>query len=136
MYFITMCTQERQCVFGHVVDGGVHLNGHGKIAEICWQAIPQHFPHVTVDAFVIMPNHIHGIIAVGARHAVPLRPQVECFRKSVNGSIPTIVRSYKSAVIKRINESRATPGLPIWQRNYYEHIIRNEKSLDRIREYI
>jgi len=106
--------------------------------------IPRHFPHVELDAFVIMPNHIHGIIVitsdpdVGARHAVPLRmaPHAEQFGKPVPGSLSTIVRSFKSAATKRINVWRGTPGAPVWQRNYYEHILRDEASWERVREYI
>jgi REP-associated tyrosine transposase len=136
LYFITICIHRRQCLLGSAIDGGVRLNRHGEIAEMCWRAIPRHFPHAVLDEFVIMPNHIHGIIAVGARHTVPLHTGVENFGKPVGGSIPTIVRSFKSAVSKLINEHHRTPGVPVWQRNYYEHVIRDEKSLDRLREYI
>jgi REP element-mobilizing transposase RayT len=118
-----------------------------------WLAIPDHFPHTALDAFVIMPNHIHGVIwivdasNVGARHAVPLpntvplpnavhQSQPEQFGNPIVGSIPTIVRSFKSAATKRINEYRGTPGATVWQRNYYEHIIRTEETLARVRDYI
>ena len=80
--------------------------------------------------------HIHRGIAVGARHAVPLREQIEQFGKPVAGSIPTIIRSFKSATTRQINEHRGAPRIPVWQRNYYEHIVRNESEWDRIREYI
>jgi len=97
-----------------------------------------------------MPNHLHGIIVVGAvgarvgtRHAVsqpalPMPPpaQSEQFGKPTVGTIPTIVRSFKSAVTKRINARRGTPGLPVWQRNYWEHIIRNEEACNAIAAYI
>ena len=92
-----------------------------------------------------MPNHIHGIIVldgiVGERHAVPLQPNadpkhVEQFGKPVSGSIPTIVRSFKSAAARHINIRRDSPGIPVWQRNYYEHIIRDENALHQIRRYI
>ena len=84
-----------------------------------------------IGRFVIMPNHVHGIIfiAVGARHAVPLQLSLESFGKPISGSIPTIVRSFKSVVSRDINELRQTPGASVWQRNYFEHIIRDEKSL-------
>jgi REP element-mobilizing transposase RayT len=141
-YFVTICAQEHLCLFGEVVDGEMRLNDAGRIAKQCWLAIPDHFPHAQLDAFVVMPNHVHGIIVivgarhhmdVGARHAVPLQEQ---FGRPVPGSIPTIIRSVKSATTKRINEIRNAPGTLIWQRNYYEHIIRDEESLNRIREYI
>jgi REP element-mobilizing transposase RayT len=148
-YFITICTQDRACLFGEVVDGEIRLNEYGHIAWRCWAEIPLHFPHAELDAFVVMPNHVHGIViltvgarhdVVGARHAVPLQNGVfgkmEQFGKPVPGSIPTIVRSFKSASTRHINALRGTPGAPVWQRNYYEHIVRNEESLNRIREYI
>ena len=148
-YFVTICTQDRACLFGEVVDGEMRLNEWGEIVSRTWHDLPNHVANVALDEFVVMPNHIHGIIVidnvvgagsgVGARHAVPLQtvpPQTERFGRPVAGSIPTIIRSFKSAVTKQINEQRATPGMPVWQRNYYEHIIRNEASLARIRDYI
>ncbi|MGC8719442.1 MAG: transposase [Thermodesulforhabdaceae bacterium] len=141
-YFITICTHERAHLFGEVVDGHMRLNNAGRIAEQCWRDIPAHFPHVELDAFVIMPNHVHGVLwivdNVGARHAVPPPPtdHVEQFGKPLPGSIPTIVRAFKSAVTQRINAWRNTPGAPVWQRNYYEHIIRDEYILNTIRQYI
>ncbi len=141
-YFVTLCTQNHECLFGEVVDGEMQLNAYGRIVQACWDEIPIHFPNVELDAFVIMPNHIHGIIVlaerpniVGARHAVPLR-NVERFGDPIQGSMPTIIRSFKSAATKRINEMRSAPGTPVWQRNYYEHIIRDEETLNLIRQYI
>ena len=142
-YFITICAHDRACLFGEVVDGEMRLNEYGHIVRRCWEEIPLHFPHAELDTFVVMPNHVHGIVIltvgarhdVGARHAVPL-PHTEQFGKPVPGSIPTIVRSFKSATTRHINALRGTPGAPVWQRNYYEHIVRNEESLNRIREYI
>jgi len=91
------------------------------------------------DEFVVMPNHVHGIIwivddPVGARRR--RAPTMERFGKPVSGSIPTIVRAFKSTVARRINRMRRTPGAPVWQRNYYEHIIRDERALHAIRRYI
>jgi putative transposase len=140
-YFITIVTKDRACLFGRIVDGEMRLSHVGHIVRACWLAIPDHFPHAMVDEFVVMPNHVHGIIVlnetehVGAPHDVP-RPEPEQFGKPVPGSIPTIVRSFKSAATKCINEYRSTPGAPVWQCNYYEHIIRTEESLNCIREYI
>jgi REP element-mobilizing transposase RayT len=169
-YFITTVTRDRACLFGQVIDGEMRLNDAGEIARQCWLDIPNHFSNAQLDEFVIMPNHVHGVIVlvessdmtynVGARHAVPLPNDAvplpndamplpndavplprdlskgEKFGNPISGSIPTIVRSYKSAVTKRINECHGTPGAPVWQRGYYEHIIRNHESLNRIREYI
>ncbi|WP_337869707.1 transposase [Meiothermus sp.] len=140
-YFITICTHDRECLFGEVVDGKMRLNTAGTIIRQCWLDIPHHFPAAKLDEFVIMPNHVHGILVlaewhVGARHAVPLQPQIERFGKPRAHSISTIVRSFKSAATKRVNEYRGIPGMPLWQRNYYEHTIRDMESLNRIREYI
>ena len=136
MYFVTICTRDREYLFGEVVDGEMRLSLYGEIARTCWGEIPEHFPHAALDVSVIMPNHVHGIIVVGARHAVPLQSSPECFGAPVAGSIPTIVRSFKSVVAKHVNALRGTPGIPVWQRNYYEHVVRDEESLNRIRQYV
>ncbi|MCL6641864.1 MAG: transposase [Candidatus Bipolaricaulota bacterium] len=141
-YFITICTRERLCLFGEVVDGEMQLNEYGHIALECWKEIPLHFPQAELDAFVVMPNHVHGIIViidvdVGATHASPLPLSSDARpRGPQRQSVSSIVGSFKSAATKHINEYRGTPGAPVWQRNYYEHIIRNDESLHRIREYI
>jgi len=120
----------------------MRVNAWGEIVQGCWHEIPMHFPYVELDAFVVMPNHVHSIIWImGARHAVPPQPHVniptaEQFGKPVPGSIPTIVRTFKSAVTKRIHETCAAFDTPLWQRNYYEHIIRNDRALEAIRQYI
>jgi putative transposase len=148
-----MCTHQREDLFGEIVEGVMRLNEFGHIVVECWEAIPRHFPHVECDAFVVMPNHIHGIVVivdapkpgnstsdvpVGAQHAAPLqttnrsnsRPNV------APGSLGAIVRSFKSAVTKRTNRLRQVEGAPVWQRNYYERIIRNERELNAYRDYI
>ena len=140
-YFITVCTCQRKNLFGEIIDGTMKLNEYGKIAEQYWLEIPQHFPKTELDEFVIMPNHIHGIIwiisvSVGTRHAVSQLKRTESFGKPVPGSVPTMIRSFKSAVTKKINEIYLKPGAPVWQRNYYERIIRNKNELNRIRGYI
>ena len=102
-------------------------------------------PGVGLDAFCVMPNHVHGIIVLagghfsadrrGTMHRAPTT-QFEQFGKPTINSIPTIVRGFKSAVTVRINQIRSSPAAPVWQRNYYEHVIRNEIDLEEIREYI
>ena len=162
-YFITIVTQGRTCLFGDVEDGEMRLSTWGEIAREEWFKTAQIRPYVRLhDAeFVVMPNHVHGIIwivddddnVVGARrrHVGARRRRaptgrdapvsdhdttVERFGVPVCGSIPTIVRAFKSATTKRVNALRNTPGAPVWQRNYSEHIIRSEESLNRIRDYI
>lgn len=135
-YFVTICTQNRACHFGNIVQSSMNLSPIGEIAYKYWEDIPKHFDDVSIDQFIIMPNHIHGIIIISeptveTRHAVSLQKQT--FGNPIPNSLPTIIRSYKSAVTKWCNENDHTF---LWQRNYHEHIIRNEKELDRIRGYI
>ena len=136
-YFITICTHNRMPLFGDVVNEEMRLNEAGRIAEKVWRQIPDHFDNVVIDVFVVMPNHVHGIIVithkhVGARHASPLHRA----HQPSKGTLGTIVGSYKSAVSKQINRTRETSGATVWQRNYYEHVIRNETALHDIRQYI
>jgi len=133
-YFITVCTNDRQGLFGEIIDGITQLSDFGAAAQETWLAIPEHVPHVDLDSFVVMPNHVHGIviIPVGAQHAAPLQRT----NAVPPGSLAAVIRSFKSAATKGINELRATPGAPVWQRNYHEHVIRNDRDLDRIRQYI
>lgn len=144
-YFVTMVTFHRACLFGEVVNGEMRLNEAGKIADECWQAIPGHFPCVELITHVIMPNHVHGVFyiqdvaknqtaaipppSVGERHASPLPPHGVPRR-----SVGAIVGSYKSAVTKRIG--RECGDAIGWQRNYYEHIVRNDREMDKIWWYI
>jgi REP-associated tyrosine transposase len=143
-YYVTMVTHQRACLFGRILNEEVILNAAGEVAQLTWNELPAHFPGIALDVFIVMPNHIHGIIhitekrpqSVGAQHAAPLptagspQPHVQC------GSLGAIVRSFKSAVTKRYNERHPGLRIALWQRNYYEHVIRNEPSLIRIRDYI
>jgi len=89
-----------------------------------------------LDASMIMPNHLHGIVVITDGRGTARRAPTERFGKPVADSIPTIMRAFKSASTKYINEIRRTPGAPVWQRNYYEHVIRNDEELKAIRQYI
>lgn len=141
VYFITVCTHQRACLFGEIVDGEIRLSELGHMVRDEWNKTQQIRPEIELDQFVIMPNHFHAIIWIHdgrgtARRAPTGEPTYEQFGKPVAGSIPTIVRAFKSAVTRQINFYRNTPGMPVWQRNYYEHIIRNEAELSAVREYI
>jgi REP element-mobilizing transposase RayT len=137
-YFVTIVTFQRECLFGEIASGEVRLNALGRIAAECWHAIPEHFPNAEVDAFVVMPNHIHGIIflagaTVGATHASPL-PERGYPHDPKPGSVGAIVGSFKSAVVRRAG-IELNSGY-VWQRNYYEHMIRNQAEYERIAMYI
>jgi len=135
-YFVTIVTKDRACLFGKIVDGKMVLNEYGLIAKTVWNDLPNHY-NITLDEYVIMPNHIHGIIIindiVGAIHESPLRMDIKQRRKMM---LPKIIGRFKTSSSKKINVLRKTPGQHLWQRNYWEHVIRNENELNRIREYI
>jgi len=137
-YFITVCTQRMMCLFGEIVEGEMRINRRGEIVMECWQAIPNHFPQVELDAFVVMPNHIHGILVinVGATHGSPLRGPSQLHKSSGpnRGSIGAILAQFKAAVSRRIAIELGESNL--WQRNYYDRIIRDEVEWGNIRAYI
>lgn len=143
LYFITICCKDRICHFGKIENQTMILNENGKIADKYWNEIPQHFPNIILHDFIIMPNHIHGIIeitnAVGAKnfspnHSSNITSEIENNvpqekPKGTSKTIGSIVRGFKIGVTKHL-------GFSIWQRNYYEHIIRNDKSHSTITDYI
>ena len=141
-YFVTVVTASREPFFGEIVSGEVFLNAVGSTVQACWEQIPSHFPHVGVETFVIMPNHIHGILQfyedhqkVGAQHAVPLHNNIKKPNPKVEpGSLGAIIRSFKSAVTRQVR--REMNLTTIWQRNYSEHIIRNPVDYEKITAYI
>ena len=137
-YFITMCTHKKKCILGDVINGEMQLNDYGRLVEAEWIKTANIRDNIELDAFVVMPNHFHGILTIvdNCRGTVHRAPTLERFGKPTSGSLPTIVRYFKSVVTRRINELRSTPNTPIWHRNYYEHVIRNEDDLAEIREYI
>ncbi|WP_022835998.1 transposase [Salisaeta longa] len=160
-YFVTTCAHNRMCLFGAVVRGRMVLNPLGDIVAEEWHRTEQVRDNVVLDAFVVMPNHVHGIIVITAdgtgadrdgnassgpsdanrrRDSSPMNPYGDhphrTFGGAVAGSLSTIMRQFKSMVTKRINRRRDTPGAPVWQRNFYEHIVRNRQDLNRIRTYI
>jgi REP element-mobilizing transposase RayT len=140
-YFITIVTQGRVCLFGIIIDGEMQLNDFGKIVYEEWFKSAKLRPNIELleEEFVVMPNHIHGIIWINedeGRGSLQRTPTVERFQKPVSNSIPTIVRLFKSTITKQINILRQTPNQPVWQRNYYEHIIYSEKDYNNIVNYV
>jgi len=143
-YFVTICVHGHESMFGEIVDGRWGPNEFGKIVQEEWERTGALRDNVTLDDFVVMPDHLHGIIRLAgwgtARRAPTDTPSAlvasERVGSPVTGSIPTIVRAFKSAVTRRVNELRQTPGGVVWQRGFYEHVIRSEDGLLRLREYI
>jgi len=137
-YFVTVCTDGRKCLLGEVADNEMRLNGWGKIVQEEWLRTETVRPNVKLDAFIIMPNHLHGIIHltnVGAtRRVAPTGKEKICGPKM--GSLGAILGQFKSVTAKRIKAGPRNSGVSVWQRNYYEHVIRGEDELEKIREYI
>lgn len=158
-YFITICTQNWQQFFGNVNNRGMQLSEIGEIAEKYWKEIPNHFPSILLNNFVVMPNHVHGVLIITETETLSNSQQIETLHSTSKstrpkvksnylkntknkklsdispkvGSISTIIRSYKSAVTKQarlINKSFA------WQARFHDHLIRNNKSYDTIINYI
>jgi putative transposase len=136
--FVTVCTRDRECLFGEVEAGQVRLNEAGCAVAGTWIWLGRQYPYVELDEWVVMPNHLHGILIIhanptdepgrGGSRTAPTLPK----RKPLG----RLIGAFKMVSSKRINELRGRPGAAIWQRNYYEHVIRDEEDLRRIREYI
>lgn len=153
-YFITICTHQRECLLGEIVDGEMQLSLLGEIVRSNWMRLPYHHSHFQLDVFVVMPNHFHGIVWLsstdGRGEAFALEITAEAddinanasplhghrFNGTRSGLIGAIVQNFKSVSTRRINQIRKTAGIPIWQRNYYEHIVRDDRVLQYIRQYI
>ncbi len=145
-YFVTICAQDRLCLFGEILADSLQHSAAGQIVHKAWTAIPSASAGVSTGPFVVMPNHLHGIIEitgtpVGAIHELPRRelPHGEGAASRTqrrNMLLPKIIGRFKMQTAKAINQFRETPRLPVWQRNYYEHVIRDEADYVRIAEYI
>lgn len=144
-YFVTICTHNRECLFGDVEDGKMILNTFGKIVDHQWRQISRFFPNTALDEFVAMPNHFHGIVMitaddtiVGAKHPRArnvmvindrdggcFAPTAERPHGTIQGSLAAIIQNFISVTTRKINRIRKTPDQKLWQRNYFEHIIRH-----------
>jgi len=145
IYFVTICTHGKKCMLGRVQEDRAVLSRTGAVVEEHWRAIPEHNPGVELDAFVVMPNHLHGLIilpkARRAQHAVPLRNKNILVPERTFGALqprelPTLVRSFKAACTRRVNQLRGAPGQPLWQRGYHEHVVRGDDDLEQLQRYI
>jgi putative transposase len=133
--------KDKKSILGHITNGNVDLSPIGDITHRCWNEIPNHFPNVELDAFIVMPNHLHGIVALtnGGRGVQLNAPDLTTANnfKSISpkkGTLSVIIRTYKAAVTTECRKRKY--HFHGWPRNYYEHIVRNEDLLGRIREYI
>ena len=168
-YFVTIRIHEGDCMFGDINNGEMRRNELGEVVVACWNDLPNHYPHVELDAFVVMPNHVHGIVVlnegtssdVGAglkpAPALPGRagykpaptPGRAAYKPTPTGGdcavwkpapkrhgLPEIVRAFKTFSARSINKIRGTAGNPVWQRDYYEHVVRSADEWNGIREYI
>ena len=141
-YFVTVVVQEKLPLFGVVVDGKMQLNAAGEMVQRIWDAMPNRFPSIVMNAFIAMPNHIHGIIAVGA----PLVGALVGARSFNDETITKVqlgdvVGAFKSlTTVEYVRGVRAGGWAPfhgrLWQRNFYEHIVRTDESLEKIHQYI
>jgi len=160
-YFVTICAQNREFMFGEISFGEMILNDAGKMIETTWNELPQNYPGVAIDEFIIMPNHFHGIILLTGKNvdiasergnhggiaptnsAETVRAMPLCSPNNIEHSLslPDVVHRFKSLTTARYRQGvveyswRTFPGR-LWQRNYYEHILRDEDELNQIREYI
>jgi REP element-mobilizing transposase RayT len=162
-YFVTICTWDRGCLFGEIVDNEMRLNENGRIVHDEWNKTGIQRSKIRLDEFIVMPNHVHGVIRILSTNDYHCRSNRRDVARNVStintmenttphgendqiktmstispksGSLSEIVRSFKSAATKRINESRKSPGIPVWQSRFHDHIIRNPQELFAIRRYI
>lgn len=122
-YFVTMLVHDRQPLLGEILADHVKVSAAGKIVQQCWTDLPRHYANMETLAFVIMPDHVHGLILLKEDQG----PRVK---------LGEIIRAFKSFSARRINLMRNSQGRPVWHRNYYEHIIRTEAEMDQIFTYI
>lgn len=131
LYFITICIQNRECLLGKIENDAIKLNSAGEMVKRIWQELPQRFPSIQMDEFVVMPNHLHGIISISSEF---LENQSSVRLGDIVGAFKSISTHQYIQGVKEYNWQRFQGKL--WQRNYYENIIRDERSLKNIRQYI
>jgi len=147
VYFVTLCVADHRPLFGTVVSGRMALNDSGRAAAACWREIPVHFPQAALDEWIVMPDHVHGLLRMGTTCRAPTACHVPtrapAFGRPVAGALGTIIGAYKAAVTRAIRMGTGTTcraptacHARIWQRNYYDIIVRDARALDNIRRYI
>jgi putative transposase len=130
-YFVTICTQDKQCLFGTIIESSMILNPYGELIKSCWEDLQLHYPEISNEIFMVMPNHVHGIIVIQGSGRAGSKPA-----PTRQQPLSEIVRAFKTYSSRRINERRNSQGTPVWQRGYYEHVIRNDEEYYQIGEYI
>lgn len=142
VYFVTMCTFQNVCSFGHIRDCQMRKNDLGKIVCEEWLNIARSRKNVQLDQFVLMPNHLHGLIIITDRSLERSHERIQPARKDRSsttikaGSLGAIIGQFKASVTRRARLANIVGSERIWQRNYFEHIVRNEESMNEIRRYI
>ena len=147
-YFVTICTQGKRCLLSSIVGKSVELTLAGEIVRAVWNSLPERFPRLVLDEFVIMPNHLHGVLGlIGAGLAPPaVNPgktvsmmEADAPKKPAapkKYSLPDVMGAFKSISTIQVNKRLQRKGIPLWQRSYYEHIIRKGEDLRKIQQYI
>jgi len=149
VYFVTICAHRRECLFGEANGARIDLSALGLLVQACWLEIPQHFPHVELQGYVVMPNHVHGLLAFTGRtrhgsatlitSGAPVQQaphQLEDFGKPSPGSLATIIRLHKQAVTLRARETFSRPTLQVWHRGYFERVVRDGEEFAALTQYI
>ncbi len=142
-YFVTICTFQRKCLFGEIIDGKMNLNEYGEIVKNEWIKSSEIRQEIELDEWIIMPNHFHAIIFITTFKTLEASNSSSPHNRSQGTapsmkpkSLSSLVAGFKSATTASINTKRDAAGTPVWQRNYYENIIRNELALEKIRQYV
>jgi len=157
VYFITICTHEYACLFGDITAGMMRLGPYGQIVDSLWKRLADPLSYIQLDAFVVMPNHLHGLIVWGGTtpamgtagtpvgyaeptllsEALPVtRLRTPTLPDRPSNALGSLIHQFKSTTARAINGMRDTSGNPVWQRGYYEHIVRDARTLRCIRRYI
>ena len=141
-YFVTLVVKDRACIFGDVIDGEMWPSPIGSVIDESWLWLGEQYDHLKLDAYIVMPNHLHGIVMIdeddealniGIENAVAIQSKPIPKKRKPLGRL---IGAFKTVSTKRINELNSTPGASIWQRGFYDRIIRNEQELESVREYI
>ena len=135
-YFVTLVTKDRVLLLGDVVKGEMMLSHIGKSVADAWLWLPTQYPYVELDAFVVMPNHLHGVIWLAGPLSGTGDSRIAPSNSGGRKPLGRLIGAFKTVSAKRVNAALGTPSRPLWQRGFHDHVIRNERDLERIREYI